>query len=478
MKSFLLGLLCLAFPPLAGAAPVAPGPEMFAFGSRLELQGNSPFNYCDLPLDLYQSTSRPDLGDLRVFNGRDQVVPHVLKRGLSTTASPPERWRAELPYFPLSSPTARNPDLDLHVEKSRTGTIIDLKSSGAANTPAPGLAGYLIDTAPRTSRRPQPKGGSGRWASAALELEWSAPENDFMERIQVETSADLLTWQPLTTATLARMNHQGYRLERNKITLPGQLRRYLRLLWPQGQAPVILTRVVMLTDTSGARSESANLSWLSAKIQTTPDNPRRFTVDLGGALPVERFRVRLPERNSLTVATISSAATPAGPYTQEWQGLLYHLVAAGEEIQNPDLALRSAPQRYWQINFATSEAGPVAPPEINCGWRPGQLYFLAQGEGPFRLLYGNATIQPTDFKIDNLLARYQGSGNGVLTPALAKVGPRFIQNAEIKRQIQAAHPDRKYVLWLVLGFGVGLIAWMSCQLYRQLQAIDKNAKDS
>lgn len=273
------------------------------------------------------------------------------------------------------------------------------------------------------------------------------------------------------------MHHQGYRLERNKISLPGNLLRYLRLIWPQDLTPVLLTRAVMLADTTSAVSASPQISWLSANVQVAAKDPRLFTVDLGGALPVERFRVRLPDRNSLAVAIISSAAAPAGPYLQEWQGLLYHLVADGEDILNPEISLRAAPRRYWRINFATSESEPLSPPEINCGWRPGQLYFLAQGEGPFRLLYGNATIEPTDFQMDNLLARYQSSGNRELIPAPAGVGPRFIQNARIKQQIQTPRAYRKYVLWLVLGFGVLLIGWMSCHLYRQLLVIDRKGPE-
>lgn len=477
MKTFLAWLFFLSYPVLAGATPDAPGPEMFAFGSPLELQGNSPFYYCDLPLDIYQATLRQDLGDLRVFNGRDQVVPHVLKRGLSTTSLQHERWRAELPFFPLASPAAENlADLDLHVEKSTAVTIIDLKSSGTATTKEKELNGYLVDTAPLTSQRPQPRRGFDRRSSAALELEWSAPADDFMEKIQVETSGDLITWRPLTTATLARMHHQGYRLERNKISLPANLLRYLRLIWPQGRSPVLLTRAVLLADATSAISAPPNISWLNGDIQATPKDPRLFTVDLGGALPVERLRVRLPDRNSLAVATISSAVGPAGPYIQEWQGLLYHLVTDGEEILNPEISLRAAPRRYWRINFATSETEPLSPPEISCGWHPGQLYFLAQGEGPFRVLYGNATIQPTDFKMDNLLTRYQSAGNHQLTPALASVGPRFIQNARIKHQIQTPRTYRKYVFWLVLCFGVLLIGLMSYQLYRQLQVIDRKGQ--
>lgn len=194
MTIFLVWLLCLGYPALAGAAPVTPEPEMFAFGSPLELQDLSPFYYCDLPLDIYQSTSRQDLGDLRVFNGRDQVVPHVLKRTFSTTSLQHERWRSELPFFPLASPAAANPaGLDLHVEKSTATTTIDLKSSGAVTTKEKELNGYLLDTAPLTSRYLQSRSEFDHRSSTALELEWSAPADDFMERIQVETSGDLIT---------------------------------------------------------------------------------------------------------------------------------------------------------------------------------------------------------------------------------------------------------------------------------------------
>jgi len=475
MNILLVWLLCLGYPSLAAAAS-APGPEMFAFGSPLELQGNSPFYYCDLPLDIYQSTTRQDLGDLRVFNSQNQVVPHVLKKAPPQPSGRSE-LRADLPFFPLTTQANQSlADLAFKVKNTAAGTSIDLQTTTrqTVGPQTPEINGYLLDTAPLISRGTPPQNVFCNRPPATLELEWSDPQNHYLGNIQVDSSTDLVTWRPLTTATLAQMDHQGYRLKQNKITLPANHLRYLRLLWAKGQSAITVSRATLLTGTPTALPEPPDTSWLHAKVTTSQKTAGQFSVDLGGAIPVERLRVKLPGRNSLSVATISAAQTETGPYTKTWQGLLYNLVSGNAEILNPEIILDAAPRRYWRINFAVSEADSHFPPEISYAWRPGQLFFLAQGEGPFRVLYGSPDIQPTDFKMDSLLSRYQGASANTLQPALAHLGPRFVQNAAIKLPTSASLPWHKYTLWLVLTFGVTLIGWMSISLYRQLKAANND----
>lgn len=470
--SLLLVWLCwLCGPAPAGATSLAPEPQMFAYGSSLELPGTSPIYYCDIPLEIYRSTSRQDLGDLRVFNGRNQVVPHLLNKAPAAPASS-RKLPTDLPFFPLPSPSGRIPTaLAVQIKNSASSTSIEVTTT-ATTSPA-ATCGYLFDTeppgAPQTSAHPGP---------VILDLEWSAQQPHYLGNLRVDTSADLLTWHPLTTATLVRMHHQGYRLERNAITIPPHRCRYLRLLWTQDQAAIAVSRATLLTTAAGAPDEPPNSRWLIAPIETSAKTPGQFSVDLGGALPVDRLRIRLPDNNSLAVASLATAPAPNGPYTQVWQGLLYHLDTDQEEILNPIITFHPTPRRYWQISFASSEVEQRQPPELSFAWQPEQLVFLAQGARPFRVLYGSPDIQPTDFKLQSLIGRTQGEGGSSMAPSRGRIGPRFVQNPAVQLPTSAALPWRKYTFWLSLTCGVLLIGWMVSQLYRQLQKDREGDKDN
>jgi Protein of unknown function (DUF3999) len=84
MKTFLAGLAWLI---LAGISVNAaePAADMFAYGLKLEVEGQHAFYQLELPLEVYQSVTRRDLGDIRLFNAAGQVVPHVLRRPDNTT---------------------------------------------------------------------------------------------------------------------------------------------------------------------------------------------------------------------------------------------------------------------------------------------------------------------------------------------------------------------------------------------------------
>ena len=90
-------LVCCLGSGLARTAALSP--TDFAFGFRVESSGQGPIWELTLPEAVYHGITRADLGDLRVFNAADAVVPHALRllQAPKAAAPPP----VELPIFPL-----------------------------------------------------------------------------------------------------------------------------------------------------------------------------------------------------------------------------------------------------------------------------------------------------------------------------------------------------------------------------------------
>ena len=81
----------------------------FAWGIPLEVETSSPFYQLPLPLAVYQGVSRADLGDLRLFNGKGHLLPHVLT--LPPLSRPDEERLQAVKLFPLYG--TRTADLQL-----------------------------------------------------------------------------------------------------------------------------------------------------------------------------------------------------------------------------------------------------------------------------------------------------------------------------------------------------------------------------
>ena len=92
MKALII-LLALA----QGAALATERPDVFAYGIPIKAGAQSALYEVEIPLAVYRGVTRSDLGDLRVFNGAGETVPHALKprEALHATAV----GKARLPVF-------------------------------------------------------------------------------------------------------------------------------------------------------------------------------------------------------------------------------------------------------------------------------------------------------------------------------------------------------------------------------------------
>ena len=112
-------LACLLVFPVAGAV-AAETPSSFAYGMAIRADAGEALYRLELPRAVYLGAVRSDLGDLRVFNGAGEVVPHAFRpRAASATQ---KRDPVALPFFPLRGDDPRQLDgLSLRVERSASG---------------------------------------------------------------------------------------------------------------------------------------------------------------------------------------------------------------------------------------------------------------------------------------------------------------------------------------------------------------------
>ena len=465
-KYFILAVIFFWLAGVSFATPdpaLAPTPEMFAYAVQVNTSGKNAFYELELPLEIYQKSTRRDLGDIRVFNGAGQVVPHALRRPKNLINQNYTIYN-ELPFFPIKGEGDQKiDDFSFYVDKNEKGTIVDIKMPAPIDASKKDkISSYLVDAS------------AFKEAIYAIRLDWSDNQTDFMANIIVDGSDDLSNWHTIVTATVARLEYQGHQLDRNEILLNNKHYKYLRLSWPTDQSPINLTRVAVLMPSFNTL-EIPERRWLAPKVVPISGETGKYLIDLKGFLPVDRVRLRFSESNVMAKVILSSGEYPEGPMQLQWRGLVYNFNYKEEQIVNPLISVSPTEHRFWMIALEETESEINSLPVLELSWQARRLVFLAQGAGPFQICYGSSQVDPINFHVDELLKKYKTSVGRNITPIQVNHSSSFIMGGE--KQLKPLPPElpwKKYLLWIVMFAAVFVIGWMSTLLYKQLQSEGSN----
>ena len=462
MMRALIALLCAA---IFSAQAETPTPRDFAYGLNLETAGEGAIFEVTLPQKIYQGVTRADLRDLRVFNGQGIVVPHTLRQAAQT-----KQLLAPivLPLFPLyESKRADAASVSLHIQTDANGAIVDVDT-----TPGKGAQGevqaYVLDASALTQ------------APGKLLLEWDAPpQQGFVAIVSVEYSQDLNHWQPLVSqASVADIRYGGRALSQRVIDLPLVQARYLRLQWPANARGVHIVSVrASFPDVLSQQPRQ----WLRVAGQrVAQDKPApaasNYEFDTSGFFPIDRLRVQLPQRNTLIEAALLSRTTPKEPWRERYRGALYQLQMQGATVENTMLQLAVSSDRYWRLEVNDSAGGLGGGiPNIEFGWVPQQLLFVARGAAPFTVAYGSRRIATAPVSVEPMLADIETHASQGLIQRATAAGFITLGGAQQLQPSPPLLPWKAWLLWAALVLGVLVLAFMVWRLAKQMNAAPPNS---
>jgi len=431
-------------------------PNDFAAGFVLPGADGTGIHVVELPPAVYEKAQRPDLADVRVFNGAGEAVPHVV-RGV---AGEDRAIRRAVPFFPLPGVrSAQTGDLSLRVALQPDGTVLAVDAG--TRTPAPPAGSYLLDTA--------------RWngtGPSALELHWRSPSTGLLT-LSLMHSSDLVHWSPLVDrVVLADLSYQGSQVVARRISLPGKPLPYIRLDCIDCREPLLLREVVGLTGPPVA-DEEWQWARLRADRATEEQGQRIIAYRLEAKMAVTAVQLRFPTANSLLRAVIEARSANDGPWRQVVRADFYRLDREGTPLVNPPATCPPIPAPEWRIRVVADHAGlegkgPL--PELDLGWRRQEILFLGRGQGPYLLAFGSARAAGADSGQDTLvLAALRQTGTEAHVRRIVPGAPVSL-GGDRALQPDAAASWQQILLWLVLVAGVGLLAVMARKLLRELPA--------
>lgn len=412
----LILLLALLFPVTAHALTF----EDFFGGYVLETQPGFVLQRLELPWEVYNASVRADLGDMRVFNAAGEEVPMHLRRVVPE--SPPAMG---LPLFRLGrAAEGRDYDLRMRIRTSDRGAVVEtlVHPSGEDNRLV------LLDAT---------------GASATLgALRFDLAGDSLMLRVGVQGSDDLATWHDAGGGVLARMAHQNGRIQQDRIGLRGRAWRYY-----------LLSATQDLSNIEAAFGEPATgpSRRSFAPISGSLVEPGTLEFELPPGLPVDLLD--LGETDN-TVLGVEVQQPDGDGWRRVAAGSLFRLTVDGQRLSGAGLPLRG-PQARLRIVMQ----GPQAP--LRVGWRPHELVFMTQGEGPYTLALGNPSVAGGADLLAPMLAQ---GGLGAAPLGKAALGPwEPLGGAE---RLLPARNFTKLILWAVLGLGVALLGAMAWHLAR------------
>ena len=441
MKRFVATLMLGALSSWAAADT-----DHFAQRFALDLGGNAAYYTLTLPDTVYAASQRTDLGDVRVFNGAGEPVPYSLDG--RRAAAPAPTLRA-VKWFALPTPDAAAPSAALGVTIASDGSLRAAPAAKAAGAAA-GTQADLIDL--------------GRLDGSADALQVHLGNDSYQGRVSVDASANLRDWQALPDAQLLKVGHGGDTLTQERIALDGLRVRYVRLHWLD-RAPQIASIDVEVQpgDTAATANASAPRQWREGVAATPGAAAGEYLFDTGGAYPVDRLRLNLPQPNTVARVSIYSRPDAQTPWRELTQATLYRLHGASGEQMNPPLEVEPDSDREWRVSVDMRNGGLGAGAlTVAVGWRPAVLTFVARGEAPFTLGVGNGALTSVAAKREDIVIDESSS------TASARVGaalPALPQDAPAP---PAADRDakRRYVLWAALILAVGSLGAMAWRLAR------------
>ena len=438
MKRWATWLLAAAVSGSALAADLKP--TDFAYGLLVETAGEDAGYRVPLPVAVYQTAVRADLGDLRVFNSQGEVVPYALERPDAGTSV---RQAVPLALFHLKDTSAAALDaVRITVESGKSA--VNVQTPGSASVAA---ASYLLDA--RALNTPV----------AALILQWPDDAADFAGRMQVEVGDTLGQWRRIASAApVANLHARGEHLVERRLEIRPTQAKFWRLSWVGAEAPFGLTGVLAEPARETLEAARANVMVPGKAVS---GQAREFEFDLGANPPIDRVNLELPELNTTVAVDLLSRADPKAPWRPVVHAGLYRLKSAGTELRNGPIHIAPDTDRYWLARI-DARGGSIGNgvPRLSAGWVAQNAVFLARGSGPYLIAYGSATVGPADMSLDSLPKAVE-IGNATAA------APTLLGGRERLRPATSV-PWRNGLLWVILVVAAGILAAMVVRLSKEM----------
>ncbi len=427
--------------------------EDYAKGIELITETRSPIYQLLLPEQVYRNITRTDLNDIRIFNHAHEQVPHIIRQQKDNTESISETL--EVPFFPLPFNEDTLLENNLDVTVTSEGKVVRVQTTSDVEEQNNIAKYYLIDVSHID------------YSIDSIDFKIGGNNKGYAKNIKLESSNDLNNWSPLVrNASLTELEYGNYTLNKKRVEMPNKKIKYIRFSWLDDAEELFIDSIKANFSKNNIRSNKK--IWANAKLKNHDVEQNTYEFDVGGIFNIEQINVELPEDNTLIDVIIQSRQNKDSKWSYQYQGVFYKLNVNDTEVTREPVNINLSKHRYWRVKLLSTDGIGKLEPNFRFSWRANELYFLARGEGPFLLAYGNAHASISDQKSSKLLKILDKNNRGEMIET-AFTGQEIILKGDSALKIEKELPWQRILLWLVLIIGVLVIAIMAFRLIKQME---------
>ena len=201
--------------------------------------------------------------------------------------------------------------------------------------------------------------------------------------------------------------------------------------------------------------------------------PGEYVFELPQSIPVERLRFDLPQENTVVSASLVAQERAGGPERRITSAVLYRMAHGEQKLVNAELQIPPTPEKRWVLRVDARGGGlGSGMPVLHAGWVPHRLVFVARGEPPFRIVFGNPDAAPAPCRCrpgSRPCDRKAGFSAGGAPWGGARAGSAQATAADTARGYFEQMDRKKLWLWGSLVLAVLVIVGMAWRLTRACQ---------
>ncbi len=403
-----------------------------------------------IPKTLYQNMQRRDYGDLRGFSADGQVVPHQFSQSSTRLDSKQE---TPLVFYPFSKEQAANPsNIQVIINQKAGEQNLQINQHLANNGQPPKFNEYqyIIENKKRSP------------SLCKIELDWQQAKLSSILSFKLESSDQLQNWRTLSRKlTVSKLDYNGSQLMHNQVSFSCTSQKYLRLTWLQPKQKTHLIQIKGIYTQKGAQQ----IQWESFGKPRYSKEDGSWLFESNVIASISKLEFVAPQDGLLYQGTLYSRNDEKSKWRYRTAVSQYRLNLGETTLQSSPVSFAQTSDRYWKLVMKTEgQLSESQLPEIRAGWTPKQLYFLAQGQAPFTLAFGNSTIKSAQkSSLSSLIDSIKRSGASIDSVSLGE----FVKNENVT-QAQSETPWKLILLWLVLILGTALMGFMAYRLFQQM----------
>ncbi len=440
-------------PAFAGMTVLADDLTDFHSQARIATRSSDALHRIALPFEAYRE-AKPDFSDLRVFNATGETLAFAF-------AGEPEAVQSESPSTALKIfPVAAAPQVkgkapegfDVFVKSDANGTIVSVQGRPAGKSPPQKPVAWLLDASQLTT------------PIRALDFDWVVGAGTEIVRVNVDASDDLREWRRVSMGSqLVHLEQEGLKLQQHRVEVGSLKSKYLRI---SGDTPGFslkgVTAVSVYTIAPPTREMRSFRTSAGGK-------PGTYELDLGARLPVEAMRVVIPP-NTVAPIAISTREVETGSWVPLTSATFYRMTRGGASVESQPLEVGRRSMRYVQLALDARSGGLGAElPTLEVQWKPAQIVFVAHGDPPFTLAFGNRDAQRSILAINQVIPDYKtGAEMKIPEDQVLRVQTVTVVEAGPLTKVVGEVNKRKLLLWGVLLVAVIVLGFMAWRLAKQM----------